>query len=169
MNSRRRAATVLLWCVLVFVGTMFGASVYQRISLIPEWGGAPPDSVVVYFRDPRAGQAIDRFWTLVTGPTALTIVLALALNWPHVARRRWISRGAVLFFVMLAWTVAYFIPRGVMPLMVRGGAGLSPNAITKMASDWIFWDWFRMAGTLASYLCFVKAASVGVPLSITRR
>ena len=160
MSTRQRLAAVLLWGVLVLVGTMFGASVYQRISLIPEWGGALPQSVTLYFSDARAGQAIDRFWTLITGPTALAIVLALILNWPLVARRRWISGGALLFFAMLVWTAVYFIPGGVMPLMVRGGAGMTPEAITQMARAWIFWDWFRMAGTLASYLCFVKAATL---------
>lgn len=35
---------------------------------------------------------------------------------------------------------------------------LSIGAIL-LARAWIFWDWFRMAGTLAPYLCFVKAAS----------
>jgi hypothetical protein len=159
--TRRRLAVILLWSVLVLVGTMFGASVYQRISLIPEWGGALPQSVVDYFRDPRAGQAIDRFWTSVTAPTAVAIILALIVNWPFVARRRWIASGALLFFVLLAWTAVYFIPRGVVTLMVRGGSGQAPEAITQMARAWIFWDWFRMAGTLGSYLCFVKAASVG--------
>jgi hypothetical protein len=158
--SRQSVATILLSIVLVMVGIMFGASVYQRIALIPEWGGALPESVVSYFRDPHAGQAIDRFWTLVTAPTAIAIVLTLIVNWPFIARRRWIARGAILFFLMLAWTVAYFIPRGVIPLMVRGGEGLTPAAITQMARAWIFWDWFRMAGTLASYLCFVRAATI---------
>ena len=144
----------------MFVGTMFGASVYQRISLIPEWGGDLPQSVLLYFHDAHAGRAIDRFWTAVTAPTAVVIILALVVNWPFGARRRWISLGAILFFVMLAWTVVYFIPKGVIPLMVRGGDGLTPEAITQMARAWIFWDWFRMAGTLGSYLCFVKAASL---------
>ena len=160
MTRRQSVAAVLLWSVLVFVGTMFGASVYQRISLIPEWGGALPQSVVAYFGDPHAGQAIDRFWTLVTAPTAVLVILALIVNWPLTARRRWMSGGAILFFVMLAWTVVYVIPKGVTPLMVRGGEGLTPEAITQMARAWIFWDWFRMAGTLGSYLCFIKAATL---------
>src|SRR5262245_4897839 len=160
MFTRPRLAIALLWTVLVLVGTMFGASVYQRISLIPEWGAALPQSVVAYFGDPRAGQAVDRFWTAVTAPTSIAILLALIANWPFAEKRRWIARGAILFFLLLAWTVAYFIPKGVMPLMVRGGSGLAPDVITQMARAWIFWDWFRMAGTLVSYLCFVKAASV---------
>jgi hypothetical protein len=128
--------------------------------LIPEWGGALPQSVALYFNDPRAGQAIDRFWTLVTAPTALTLVLSLVLNWPAAVRRRWIATGAILFFALLAWTVVYFIPQGVMPLMVRGGEGLAPEEITRMATAWIFWDWIRMAGTLVSYLCLLQAAIV---------
>jgi hypothetical protein len=157
---RARLAIILLWSVLVLTGTMFGASVYQRISLIPEWGGALPQSVVTYFGDPNAGQAIDRFWTSVTAPTAVAIVLALIVNWPFVDKRRWVASGAILFFLLLAWTAVYFIPKGVMPLMVRGGSGLAPEEITRMARAWIFWDWFRMAGTLGAYLCFVKAATV---------
>ena len=39
MTRRQRLAAIVLWSALVFVGTMFGASVYQRISIIPEWGG----------------------------------------------------------------------------------------------------------------------------------
>ena len=158
--SRRHLAAILLSSVLVLVGTMFGASVYQRVSLIPEWGGSLPHSVVTYFGDPKAGQAIDRFWTSVTAPTAAAVILALVANWPFAARRRWIAGGALVFFVLLAWTTVYFIPEGVIPLMVRGGQGLAPEGITEMARAWIFWDWFRMAGTLGAYLCFVRAASV---------
>ena len=157
VESASRRLTLSI--VLVLVGTMFGASVYQRISLIPEWGGALPQSVVSYFGDPRAGQAVDRFWSSITAPTALAVVLALVANWRLTARRRWIASGAILFFALLAWTIAFFIPQGVMPLMVRGGSGMTSEAITEMARAWIFWDWFRMAGTLAAYLCFVKAAS----------
>ena len=61
MTRRQSVAAVLLWSVLVFVGTMFGASVYQRISLIPEWGGALPQSVVAYFGDPAPARPLIAF------------------------------------------------------------------------------------------------------------
>lgn len=159
MTNRQRLATTLLWIAVVFVGTMFGASVYQRISLIPEWSSDLPHSVTRYFLDTNAGVAMDRFWTVVTAPTAVTILFAFIFNWRVAGRRRWISLGAILFFLMLVWTAMFFIPKGVIPLMQRGGAGLTPEAITQMARAWIFWDWFRMAGTLGSYLCLLKAAT----------
>src|SRR5689334_19656306 len=108
MTIRRRVADCFLWAVLVLVGTMFGASVYQRISIIPEWGGNLPGSAVTYFRGTTNGQAMGRFWMGVTGPTAITVVLAALLNWRGVERRRWMVAGAILFFAMLAWTAMYF-------------------------------------------------------------
>ena len=70
------------------------------------------------------------------------------------------GRGGHPFFTMLFWTAAHFVPRGVIPLMERRGAGMSPDEITRTARAWIFWDWFRMAGTTASYLCLLKAATI---------
>ena len=37
MSGRQRFAEIALWLALLLLATMLGASVYQRISLIPEW------------------------------------------------------------------------------------------------------------------------------------
>jgi len=148
------------------LSTMLGASVYQRVSLIPEWGGSLPQSVVSYFHGTGAGASIDRFWTGVTAPTALLVIFATLANRPALARRKWLAGGAILFFVMLAWTAVYFVPKGVVPLMQRGGDGMSPEEITRTARAWIFWDWFRMAGTVAAYLSLLKAATVPFSTSL---
>ena len=163
MLPRQRFAEVVLWLALLSLSTMLGASVYQRVSLIPEWGGSLPESVVSYFRGTSAGASIDRFWKGVTAPTALLIVIAVLANRSALARRKWLGTSALLFFAMLIWTAVYFVPEGVIPLMQRGGEGMSPEEITRTARAWIFWDWFRMAGTTAAYLCLLKAATI--PLS----
>ena len=160
MSPRQRFAEVALWSALLLLATMLGASVYQRVSLIPEWGGSLPQSVVSYFHGTSAGASIDRFWTSVTAPTALLVLTTVLANWPTVARRKWLGTAALLFFAMLIWTAIYFVPKGVIPLRVRGGEGMSPDEITRAASAWIFWDWFRMAGTTAAYLCLLKAATI---------
>ena len=164
MSPRQKIGEALLWMALLLVGIIIGASVYQRISLIPEWGGALPDSVVTYFRGTNAGASIGRFWANVLPPTALFVLAATAFNWPERARRRWLGVGALLFFAMLAWTEVYFVPKGVIPLMVHAGAGLSGDEITAIAKAWIFWDWFRMAGTVAAYLALLRALTIR-PLS----
>ncbi len=160
MSGRQRFAEASLWLALLLVATMWGASVYQRVSLIPDWGGSLPQSVVAYFHGTAAGASVGRFWERVTAPTALLVIIAVIANRPAVARRKWLAAAGVLFIAMLVWTVVYFIPKGVIPLFVRGGEGMSPEEITRTARAWIFWDWFRMAGTLASLLCLLKAATI---------
>jgi hypothetical protein len=140
VSPRQRFGDVSLWLALLLLATMLGASVYQRISLIPEWGGSLPQSVVTYFHGTSAGASIDRFWKSVTAPTALLIIVAIVANRPALARRKWLGAAGILFFAMLIW--------------------MSPDEITRTARAWIFWDWFRMAGTVASYLCLLKAATI---------
>jgi hypothetical protein len=160
MSLRQKTGEALLWIALLFLATIIGAEVYQRISLIPEWGGALPDSVITYFRGTHAAASIGRFWISILPPSALFVIAATALNWPERARRRWLGIGALLFVAMLAWTEVYFVPKGVIPLMAHAGEGLSPEEITRLAKSWIFWDWFRMAGTVAAYFALLKTLTI---------
>ena len=157
MSLRQKIGEASLWVALLLVGIIIGASVYQRISLIPEWGGNLPDSVASYFQGTTNAAAIGRFWENALPPTAIMVILTLLTNWPERWRRKWLIVGAIFFFAMLAWTAIYFVPSGVLPLMVRAGAGLSPDEITRRAKAWIFWDWLRMAGTVAVYFSLLKA------------
>lgn len=160
MSIRQRIAEALLWIALLFVATIIGAEVYQRISLIPEWGAALPDSLITYFRGTHAAASIGRFWIGVLPPTALLVIGAAVFNWPERQRRRWIGIGTLLFVAMLVWTEVYFVPKGVIPLMVHAGADLSPEEITRLARSWIFWDWFRMAGTIVAYFALLRALTI---------
>lgn len=162
MTARERLAQITLWLVLFLAAVMVGGTVYQRISLIPDWAGALPNSVITYFRGTSAASSIGRFWTTVLPPMAVLLVLALIANWSVRARRWAVGLATVLFFAMLIWTAVYFVPKGVIPLMERAGEGLSPDEITRMAKAWIFWDWFRVAGTIAMFFALAKAATAPV-------
>lgn len=154
---RRRFAEIMLWVAIVLSGIVFGASVYQRISIIPEWGGNLPSSVATYFQGTHAAAAIGRFWAHALPPTALVVLLTFAVGWPDRLRRPWLALALGLFLVAFIWTEAWFVPRGVIPLMVKAGNGMTPEEVTARASAWIFWDWFRMALTLGFLLSFLKA------------
>jgi hypothetical protein len=154
---RRQLAEVVLWVAIVLAGVVFGASVYQRVSLIPEWGGDLPGSVTSYFRGTTAAEASGRFWRGALPPAGLGILLSLGLGWPERDRRPWLALALGLYLAALVWTAAWFIPQGVVPLMERAGEGLTPEEISARASSWIFWDWFRMALTLGSLLALLAA------------
>src|SRR5690242_18581547 len=124
MSIRQKIGEALLWIALLLLGTIIGAEVYQRISLIPQRGAAIPDSLITYFRGTHAAASIGRFWISVLPPSALFVIAATAFNWPERARRGWLALGAFLFIAMLVWTEVYFVPKGVIPLMAHAGAGL---------------------------------------------
>ena len=165
--SRNQLAEILLWIAIVLSGVVFGASVYQRISLISEWGGNLPSSVIDHFSGTTAAAASGRFWASALPPTGLVILLALIFGWPDRERRPWLSLALGLFVAGMIWTEVFFIPKGVVPLMERAGAGMTPDEITAQASAWIFWDWFRMALTLGFLLSLLKALTRRPPSQVT--
>lgn len=160
MTVRMCLADVTLWLELLLVGILVGASVYQRISLIPEWGGALPDSVVKYFRGTTAAAAIGRFWASILPPLVVMMIVTVSLNWAYAGRRQWTGIAGLLMVALVLWTVTYFLPKGVVPLMEKGAVGMEPDEITRMAKAWIFWDWFRMAGSIAAFFALVKAVTI---------
>ena len=157
---RKRLAEALLWLAIVMSGVVFGASVYQRVSLIPEWGGNLPDSVTDYFKGTNQADASARFWRGALPPTGLCILLTLIAAWPDRGRRTWVALALGLYLVALVWTAVYFIPKGVVPLMEQAASGMTPEEITSTARAWIFWDWLRMALTLGFVLALMKALTL---------
>jgi len=133
MSIRGDLGDLTLYGALFFLGIPNGASICQRISLIPDWGGHLPDSLISYFRGTTAAASIGRFWSSNLPPSALFILAALVLNWPDRSRRRWLA------------------------VVDRGGEGMSPEEITPRASAWILWDWLRMAITAVAFFASAKA------------
>jgi hypothetical protein len=160
MSKRQVIADFFLYAAILFVGIVNGAEVYQRISIIPEWGGHLPESLIQYFQGTRAAASIGRFWGTCLPPTALLVIGAVAANWANRPRRKWLTLAGLLFLGALAWTEIWFVPKGVVPLMVRAGAGMIPAEITERAEAWIFWDWFRMAITAGCFLAMLKALTL---------
>src|ERR1700748_1867653 len=98
MSVRQRIGEVVLWVTLFGAGIINGAGVYQRISLIPDWGGNLPDSVTKYFQGTTAAHDIGRFWETAVPALALMVIATLAFNLADRPRRKMIGGGSVLVF-----------------------------------------------------------------------
>ncbi|MGH7586547.1 MAG: hypothetical protein ACREMH_09895 [Gemmatimonadales bacterium] len=158
--TRSRLAEFLLWIAIVMAGIVLGASVYQRIALIPEWGGYLPQSVIDYFGGTTAAAASGRFWTRFLPPTGLVLLLTLVAGWPDRQRRPWLALAFGLYLAAMVWTALWFIPEGVVPLMQQAGAGMTPDEISSRARTWIFLDWFRTALALGFLLALLQALTL---------
>ncbi len=157
MSREGRFAEVVLWCALLGVAVLTGASVYQRVAIIPDWGGDLPSSLTRYFRGTNQARDILRFWQPAVVVMTVLMVAALALNWSMQARRKWLVLAAICYFGALAATLSFFVPQGVVPLFVRAGEGMRPDEIVRAARRWIFWDWFRVAALVGTFFSLAKA------------
>ena len=162
MNGRQRIGEAILWLTILAMGVITGAGLFQKISLIPAWTRDLPGSVVTYFKGTMMAQDFSRFWGTVVPASALLVVGTLIFNLADRARRKWIAVGAGLFGAVFVATLLYFVPRGVLPLMVRAGAGMSGEEITRVMRQWVFWDGFRMVAMVACFFAYLKAATVKV-------
>jgi len=162
MTTGQKIAEGLLWLAALFMGILVGGSVYQRMSLIPYWAGDLPGSLVRYFHDPAVAQSIGAFWTRILIPVGLSLVLTLIANWRMRGRRLWIGVALGCFLVALVWTGIYFVPKGVIPLFEKDGAGLSGDQITAMARMWINLDWIRMGLTVVAFFALMRATALRV-------
>jgi hypothetical protein len=160
MSVRQRIGEAVLWLTLFVTGVINGAGIFQRISLIPDWAGDLPDSLINYFKGTTAAPDITRFWESVVPVLAVLVIATLIFNLADRPRRKWIGIGASFFFAALIATLVYFVPRGVIPLMKNAGAGLTGDEITRMARAWVFWDWFRMAVTAGCFFALLKAVTI---------
>lgn len=162
MTTRQRIGEIVLWLTVFAMGLITGAGLFQKMSLIPAWTRDLPGSVVTYFNGTMMARDFARFWGTVVPVAALLVVGTLIVNLADRARRKWIAIGAGLFGAVFLATLLYFVPKGVLPLMVRAGAGMSGEEITRVMRQWVFWDGFRMVAMVGSFFAFLKAATVRV-------
>jgi hypothetical protein len=143
--------TVLLWLFVVFLGTAFGAGLYESRVVVPLWTSAPPGSLA----SPDAGR---RFWALITtGPlTLLTIAnLAAALQSNGPGRAWWLAAALVTLAERVA-TFGYFIPT-----IIRLGRRTHSDSILLHALQrWVQLNYVRNAMTLVSWIAALRVLSL---------
>lgn len=148
---------IVLWLFVLFLGTTFGAGLYESRGVVPHWtssaDGAPawnPDAA-------RRDDTGRRFWAFVTtGPLTLLAVASLFLAWRATGELRpwWLAAAGVALADRL-FTFAYFIPTMVRLLRLDD----SP-ATRAAAAQWANVDYVRHAIVLAAWLLALKALTL---------
>lgn len=158
---RHRLADALLIGFLIAAAVPLGGTVYQMLVIIPEWSQDLPGSLVRLFQGTSWAEAQARFWMHpIELLYPLLLIGALIASWPNRLRRRWLLICTVLLIGVTVWTGLYFVPKGVVPLMVQAGAGMTPEEITARAEAWIFWDRVRFVVIVLAYLAGLLALRI---------
>lgn len=142
---------MLLWLFIIFLGTAFGAGLYESRVVIPLWTSDPPASLA----SPDSGR---RFWALVTtGPLTLLTVANLVAAWlSQGPARAWWLTAALLCLVERGTTFGYFIPT-IIRLQRRphGDSGLR----TALA-HWVRLNYVRNSLTLLAWVAALKVLAM---------
>src|SRR5262245_58882126 len=103
---------LLLLLFVIYLGSAFGAGIYEAKIVIPQWTPAGADGMHWDARAARESDPEHNFWAfLTTVPLTLLTVASLAAAWSSASPRRELWMGAaVVVLIERAVTFAYFMP-----------------------------------------------------------
>lgn len=141
---------MLLWLFVVFLGTAFGAGLYESRVVVPLWISDPPASL----QSPDSGH---RFWAFVTtGPLTLLTLANLVAAWQSQAARGWWLTAAIVTLVERGATFGYFIPT-----MIRlQRKPLGDSVLRPALGRWVRLNYVRVSLTLLAWIAALKVLAM---------
>ena len=134
---KQQIGYLFLWLLLFVTAIQFGAGVYERLIVIPQWSETPqPATLGASLQASGHTVSAHRFWPFVS---PVVFVLALAncvLAWRHrgPARTWWLS-GALSFTVISIVTYAYFVP--TMLSLMHDAASYTEAELRTTVEKWV--------------------------------
>jgi hypothetical protein len=154
---------LLLWLFVIDLGIAFGAGLYERRVIVPEWfigslrTGLRVDRQAMLRTDPGR-----RFWGMATTlPLPILTIANLVIAWrAHSPLHAWLLAAGLISLLERIGTFSYFIPTA-LKLMRTGPEALSEARSGAVASQWMRMNLVRAALSLTAWLAALKALSVG--------
>lgn len=143
---------IVLGATIIGIGMLLGTGLYETMVNVPNFQTNIPQSL----------EHISKFWTaanpghffrIVAPLTQILALLSLILCWKSPAGRRWYLLLAFLLVVgadIITFTIHY--PRNTF--LFTNPLNESPELLQQAATEWAFWNWFRV---LACFFAVVLA------------
>jgi hypothetical protein len=152
---------VLLWLFVINLGICYGAGLYEKRIIIPQWFSK--SNVGEFLVNRAAMQQTNpglRFWVYAsTGPlTILTIANFVVAIQSKGSRRDWWIAAVVITIFERIGTFSFFIPAAIK--LMRDEPLLSASRAAALASRWIQVNYMRDVLTLLGWLAALKTLSM---------
>lgn len=152
----RNARTVWLLLLVVFVGVQFGAGLYEKLVVVPQWADLPGDLVVGEIEASGMRSAGRVFWPFVSPVVGVLAIVNLVVAWrSRTPNRRWWIAGAALMCAYAVFSYSYFVPQ--MLILQAGGASWPAERVEDLAGTWTSLNYLRMTIGAAGWLCALRA------------
>lgn len=151
---------ILLWLFVMNLGIAYGAGLYEKRIVLPQWFSKSEDSEFSVNSDAmRQTNTGLRFWAYVTtGPlTLITLAnLVVALQSQNPRHDWWLAAVVIMLFERIG-TFAFFIPTAIK---LMNAETLPTSTVSTMVLRWVRLNYVRDAFTLIGWLAALKTLSL---------
>ena len=158
-----RLSTISLMLSVVLWGTLLGGIAYSHLVFFPPYLSALPNSAVIV--NGPYGLQDATFWMIIHPLLILSLIVSLLLNWKLRARRKLVLISLVVYALMLAISLIYFVPE-LMAFQRSPESSLSPAEWLARGQRWQRLSWIRGAvcyvGFMPLLLALTRPAEVNV-------
>ena len=150
---------ILLWLFVINLGIAYGAGLYEKRIVLPQWFSKSEESEFRVNSDVmRQTNTGLRFWAYVTTVplTVLTLANLVVALQSQDPRHDWWLAAAIIILVERIGTFAFFIPTAIKLMNTEMPAA----TVSTMVSRWIYLNYVRDALTLIGWLAALKAFSL---------
>jgi len=164
---------MFLWISVLAWGILVGGKLFDLRVLAGAWSASPPQSLSLLPYGPRFPVDTGDYFF----PSSVALLVCsfggLIAGWNTPARFRvLLAVPAVMLLVTLVFTVLWFWPANAALWAVARGAPSAmrdPAEVTALVTQWVRYDWLRVAVGMAGFVCSIRAISIPFPPSLGQR
>lgn len=156
--NKHQAREVLVWLFVIWVGVQFGAGLYEKQIVVPQWSTVPPDELGETLS--RSGQESSalRFWAFVSPPVALLALANAVIAWRAVGRRRnWWLAASIIMIIYSIFTYTYFVPKMIWLWQAES---LPASEVESTVFWWVRLNYVRMVIGACGWFAALKTLSL---------
>jgi hypothetical protein len=159
ISIRLPARTVWLLLLVIFVGVQFGAGLYEKLVVVPQWADLPGDLVVRGIEASGMKSAGRLFWPFVSPLVGVLAIVNLVVGWrSRGPSRRWWIAGAALMCAYAIFSYSFFVPQ--MLMLQASGDSWPASQVESLVSTWTRLNYVRMTIGAAGWFCALRALSL---------
>ncbi len=166
MPIRVRLTRILLWASVLGYGILLGSKLFDLRVLAGAWSASPPESLSLMPYGTRYPVDTGQYFLPISAPLLVFSLATLIAGWrTPFSYRVWLALSFFMMLAIFAFTALWFWPHNHALWLVATGA---PDAvrdrteITRMAQQWVSYDWLRVAMMVVGFVSAIRAISVPI-------
>ncbi len=166
--SRIPLTRFFLWISVISWGILLGAKLFDLRVPVGAWSASIPESLNLLPYGTRYPVDTGEFFIPISAAVLISSLGALISGWKtRLNYRVLLIISAVMIFATLVFTVVAFWPRNAALWAVAQGSTNAIKDITAihlMVSEWITFDWLRIALGFIGFVSAIRAISIPFPI-----